>query len=489
MPVLGGTLLGLAWEPTGLWWLAFPGVALLLASLRTGDRRALFTRVLLFLGPAWGIPFHWVAFHPIPAAAISSVTALLAYAFLLSALVAWAASVVRNGCFWRLVAATAAILTFDLLIAYGPFAMPWLSPGLSTAPSDWALGWASLLGFRGLTMVLLLASLALAVMQQARLRRWAFMLAVVLIVLPFIMRSGAQSPDSGSIRVDLVEPGWSPQRWAQVGDTTRVEDFAALIGEDRQEAADIVILPETALPMGSLASLRAWTSALSVAARAPVLAGGILASDTNDGVGALNVALSSSDPEAVHAKVRLVPFAEKVPFSGWIPFFERFSVPSGGVRSYRAGSEHTLLDVGGNRIGVMICFESLFDTDARHLVQSGARWVSVLTQDGWWGSDAARMQHAAYSRLLAAAIGVPVVHTTVDGRSSIIRRDGTEAPLEPVGPSVLSGTLTPGGASTLFLHVGNWPFFAIFAALVATLLVRKQRMQHGPHHPSAATDP
>ncbi|MDA0379428.1 MAG: hypothetical protein O2899_08035, partial [Bacteroidetes bacterium] len=74
----GGLMAGSALPPLGLWPLAFPGYALLLRHLQSGDRTTLFGHTLLFLAASWLLPFHWVALHPIPAAAASPVTALMA---------------------------------------------------------------------------------------------------------------------------------------------------------------------------------------------------------------------------------------------------------------------------------------------------------------------------------------------------------------------------------------------------------------------------
>lgn len=464
--VLAGLLAGCALPPVGLWPLALPGYALLLSRLRSGDRSELFWRVLLFLVFAWGLPFHWVLFHPIPAAAASSAGSLVAYAVLQAAWTGFFVARLPEGQPQRDLMAVLALTGFDILLARGPFAMPWLSPGLSVADATWAAGWASIAGFHGVTLALLMLAMAvMRVVADRNGRTASGMLALLLIALPF---PRPILPEATVLNVRLVEPGWSPERWSAVDDTSRVARLAALV--TAAEPADLVLFPETALPAGQLADLVRWTDLLSDAAGAPVLAGGILRDDPTDA--ARNVAMASSDPESVYAKRRLVPFAEKVPFSEWIPFFSRFSVPSGGVRAYEAGRDLAPVPLGSVEGGVLICFESLFARDARALARAGAEVIAVVTQDGWWGSDAARDQHAAFSRLLAAAVGSPVIHATVDGRSQVAGASGQAVALRGRAP-VFSAALPLAQVNTPFRRTGDWPLFAIFAALLLTVIARR----------------
>lgn len=466
--LLAGLLAGCALPPVGLWPFALFGYALLLYTLRRGNRTTLFGNVLLFVIGAWGLPFHWVVLHPIPAAAASSVTALLAYGVLLAAWTGFWVSRRPEGGASRDLPAVLALAAFDVLLARGPFAMPWLSPGLSVAESAWALGLAAMAGFHGVTLALLLLSMAVLRLFSDRNGRTANgLLVLLLIVLPFPRPS---LPESGAaLEVRLVEPGWSPDVWASVDDTTRVARLAALGARAGQ--ADLVLFPETALPAGSAAELSRWTHSLSDSARAAVLTGGILRVDP-DGR-ARNVAMSSDSVEPMYAKRRLVPFAERVPFSDWIPFFDRFAVPSGGVRSYARGVELSPITVGPISAGVLICFESLFARDARHLLEEGADILVVLTQDGWWGSDAAHKQHAAFSRLLASATGSPLLHATVDGRTQALDATGRPVQLRTEGP-LHAATLPLARVNTPFRRVGDWPFFAIFGALLLTVIARRR---------------
>ena len=252
---------------------------------------------------------------------------------------------------------------------------------------------------------------------------------------------------------------------------TRVDTFASILAEVNAAgpSADMTILPETALPLGGVDALSTWSNTLEVAARGSVLSGGIRKERDSTDEQAFNVVISSDTPLLPYAKRRLVPFAESVPFSDWIPGFRRFAVPSGGISSYASGNSRLPMPFAGQLVVPLICFESLFAQDARKALRAGGTMLIVTTQDGWWGSDLPRRQHLAFSRMLAASTGHPVAHATVDGFSGLIDADGELVPLAREHPRVLTGTIPLTTKSTLFMKMGNRPFFAILAVL-ATLL-------------------
>ena len=195
-----------------------------------------------------------------------------------------------------------------------------------------------------------------------------------------------------------------------------------------------------------------------------------------------NVVVSSDTSNAVYRKRRMVPFAERVPFSIWIPFFERFSVDSGGVSTYQQGAEMPLMHIAGRSAGILICFESLFFRDALTYRKAGAELLLIHTQDGWWSSDSPRKQHFAFSRLLAAASGLPVVQSSVDGISGFIDSQGNvvssniTAKGRADASEVLTETLSLSQSSTLYYRFGDWPIISIFFFIFLPFLVRTKTL-------------
>jgi apolipoprotein N-acyltransferase len=208
---------------------------------------------------------------------------------------------------------------------------------------------------------------------------------------------------------------------------------------------------------------------LRAAARGSVISGGIRKESGSTDEQAYNVVISSDTPLHTYAKRRLVPFAESVPLSDWIPGFRRFTVPSGGISSYARGDSLLPIPFAGQHVVPLICFESLFVQDAREALLAGGTMLIVTTQDGWWGSDLPRRQHLAFSRMLAASTGHPVAHATVDGHSGLIDAEGQLASLFREHPRALIGNIPLTTKDTLFMKMGNRPFFSIMAVLAMLL--------------------
>lgn len=484
---------GLAWEPYGLWPLVIAGWAGWLWGLRALDERSAFLHSFLFILSSWMAAFHWVLAHPMIMAAVTSGVALIAYATVFAAMTAAFISLApihKNGSndlsTWhrRGLAAIIGAMIFDITLFNGPFAMPWLSLGWSMAPSSWALHAGSLLGIHGAALLILLMAGAVAYClahYKAKPSRTVVAAGVVLFLfaLPFWDTDVTSVAPGHSLRVRLVEPGLSPQQWSRVDDMTRVDTLASILAEvsTTGPSADMTILPETALPLGGADSLIAWINTLGVAARGSVLSGGIRKESDDTDEQAYNVVISSDTPLLPYAKRRLVPFAESVPLSDWIPGFRRFAIPSGGVSSYAGGDSLLPIPFGGQNVVPLICFESLFVQDARKALLTGGTMLIVTTQDGWWGSDLPRRQHLAFSQMLAASTGHPVAHATVDGYSGLIDADGQLASLSREHPRVLTGNVPLTNKGTLFMRMGNRPFFAMLAVLtiLLSLLNRKAR--------------
>lgn len=82
------------------------------------------------------------------------------------------------------------------------------------------------------------------------------------------------------------------------------------------------------------------------------------------------------------------------------------------------------METGPTRFGTLICYESLFGDHARQLADQGAEFLTVLSQDGWWGQSAGYRQHFALTRLRAIETRRSVLMGTVTGRSGLIGPDG-----------------------------------------------------------------
>ncbi|MCA1946493.1 MAG: apolipoprotein N-acyltransferase [Armatimonadetes bacterium] len=129
---------------------------------------------------------------------------------------------------------------------------------------------------------------------------------------------------------------------------------------------------------------------------------------------------------SVADKTRLVVFGEFVPGRNWIPFLDRFQLPTGDLT---AGERLSQVEIAGVRVGPLLCFEGLFwDLADRH-ARAGAQMLAVMAIDDWYVGTAAPDQLAASAVWRAVETGLPTVRAAslgysmaIDGRGRILAR-------------------------------------------------------------------
>jgi len=122
-----------------------------------------------------------------------------------------------------------------------------------------------------------------------------------------------------------------------------------------------------------------------------------------------------------HAKQHLVPFGEYVPLRRYLPFLEPLVV---SVGDFTPGSEKGPLALGPMRLGMLICYESIFPEIAHESVVRGANLLVNITNDAWYGRSSAPYQSLAMAVLRA-----------VENKRSLIRaaNTGVSGFVDPLG--------------------------------------------------------
>lgn len=130
-------------------------------------------------------------------------------------------------------------------------------------------------------------------------------------------------------------------------------------------------------------------------------------------------------------KTRLVIFGEFVPGRELFPFLgEVFRLPSGDLSASREGVKS--VEVGGLRVGPVICFEGLFPDIAWKQARNGSRLLAVMSIDDWYMGTTAPDQLRAASIWRAVETGLPLVRSASLGYSLVVDDHGAivaEAPL------------------------------------------------------------
>ncbi len=121
-------------------------------------------------------------------------------------------------------------------------------------------------------------------------------------------------------------------------------------------------------------------------------------------------------------KVRIVPFGENLPFYEILPeFIRKLDLGQG---NYSRGRGFYPIESGNLKIGVMICYESIFSGIGKILVDNNANVLAVITSDGWFGKSLGPVEHFYLGIPRAVETGRYMIRAAKTGISAIIDPEG-----------------------------------------------------------------
>lgn len=505
LAALGGGLLGAAFLPLPLGWLAWFAFVPLLVALDRCVRNGARWPATFLLGYAFGFVFfaigvHWIALLSDVALSVTWIKYpawLLAVLYLASypaTAVALAGILVRRGAGSLAVAFPVVYLAIEEWRGSGEMGFPWFQPGYTQRDLLPILQMASLGSVSLVTLWVLILNVlvwrALAARAEsahggARGRSWMTpaIAAVLALLLPLAWGSQVlRSAPTASPHVVALAQGNIPGeiKWAGTHQAAILDTFLALsrAASESRPAPFLVIWPETAT--GSYLS-KQFDQVLAVTRFAnesgiPVFSG--FADYRFDSLGrvrsqnAAGVFRPDGINGEVYAKRHLVPFGERIPFQSLVPALGRMQF---GQAEWEAGERPVLYPSPAGPYACLICFEAIFPSLAREDVLRGARWLVNITNDEWFGNGAALYQHAAMAAFRAVENHVPMARCANTGLTVLIDSYGRVVGRLPVFTTgVLVGPLPSPGPRTWFSRLGDWPGLAAWIAL-AILAWRARR--------------
>lgn len=480
----GGLIYGLAFPPSPLPLLVTVAwVPALIAWSNAPDARRAWFSGLVFHSACFALAFSWPLRHELAHVAAASLLPLVLLVLLLSVPFAIGYFVrSRLGLPAGVIALVAFHLVCEAALTLGPTAMPWPLAGNTLSDVEQVRMLASIGGVQALSAwALSVNALIVLAIRSARARRVAFAGAAVAVVsvgwLSGDTLRGARA-ESGRVTVALVQPSIPAHEWAEVENRGRLEALVSLTDslQDRAGSSWLTIWPETALPPceGSFLCDDVVASIADVVEHSggALLSGAIAADAPDRRTPWKNSAVLFEEMGRIdrYDKVRLVPFAEGVPFAARLPALAALALDAGGVASYTAGNSRDVIEVDGVGIGPLICFESIFPADARDYVRTGADVLVVVSQDGWWGDTRGHRQHLAFTRLRAIETGRPVVFVAATGTSAAIAADGSTIEAIPYGERrAIKATIPLVQGTTPFVRYGD--LVSPTAALLSAMLL------------------
>lgn len=176
----------------------------------------------------------------------------------------------------------------------------------------------------------------------------------------------------------------------------------------------------------------------------------------------------------IYQKRRLVPFGEYVPLEsllrGAIEFFD-LPMSHAAPGPWR----QALLDVGGQRAVMSICYEVVYPD----LVRTQAAEADVLltiSNDSWFGASIGPLQHLQMAQMRALENGRWMLRATNNGVTAVIDPRGRVlARLPQFESGVLTGSYRAITGVTPFTRFGHAPLLTVLALMLGAILLIRRR--------------
>ncbi len=320
---------------------------------------------------------------------------------------------------------------------------PWMDLGYALYQVPWLLQIADLVGHHGVTFVIVFVNtgLLLLVMKRRTLPGYLLLLVPYLLLLGAVAMYGTaryaevqqtvMAGDVSRITVGIVQGNIDQSvKWSPAQQQATVTGYIAQTGSLFVSARpSLVVWPETALPFYPPANDHMQPLQELVAAHDFALLTGAPWYEIIDRearkVNFFNSALLLQPDGSFggkYYKSHLVPFGEYIPLKKYLPFLAPLVE---AVGDFSFGTIEQPLSRREARVGVLICFESVFPELSRQWVAAGANVLVNLTNDAWYGKSSAPWHSLAMSVLRAVETRRSLIRSANTGISAFVTPLGT----------------------------------------------------------------
>ncbi len=524
LSILGGVLLAMGWFPYGWTPLLFVGFVPLLTIEQIISTNHFRHKYLLLLGCTfttfiiWNIITTWWVKNASlggGAMAIIANTILMTFLFLLIHNVSN-----RIGRRWRSIVFICFWMSFEFYHLRWDLSWPWLTIGNGFANHPNWIQWYEYTGVFGGSLWVLVVNLMVAGFiglknnqdKKQIFKSLSFKKAktlgvlIPLLALPFILsytilhfRSDNEK-EKVKVVVVVVQPNIDPYNEKfNVSFDTQLRKMLKLAALKTDSTTDYLLFPETAIQdnlwegkldqSASIQTLREFvmpfpklkiiiganSSRSFGKGETPSITARTFGDDTTTYYDDYNTAIQidTSDSIQVYHKSRLVPGVEKMPFPFLFKYFEKYALSLGGTAgSYGTQDDRTNLVARDTKVKTapVICYESIYGEFVSEYITNGAQFISIITNDGWWGDTPGYKQHLRFGALRAIETRKWIARSANTGISCFVSPMGEiQQATDYWKPAVIGQQIGLNNELTFYVRYGD--YIARTAIYITLLLI------------------
>ena len=330
---------------------------------------------------------------------------------------------------------------------------------------------ATVTGVYGLSFEILLVNVAFAaafVLHRSR-RKTLFRASLAAVLLLQAGRWVTLPPIAADRIAVLLQQNLpeADEAWTDAHTQAMLQEFSTLslnAAANSRPHPDLIIWPESPAPFQTNdPAFREPISNLARQSQAWLVIGSIGVDNPQTYFNSASLVRPNGDWDGRYSKIHLVPFGEYVPFPSVFSF-------AGGltqaVGNFTRGTSRAPLQAGDQRLGIFICYESIFPNEIRQLVNQGADVLVNISNDGWYGDSGAWSQHLNQARMRAVENNRWLLRDTNTGLTASIDPYGrVVGRLERKTRAALAAPYALTKVTTFYSERGDW--FAYLCAIIS----------------------
>lgn len=429
-------LFSLSFEPLPFWFLAYLFVPVFIAAthgltFKEGFRSGyLFGMVISLLG------LYWVVYVTITGVILLIFVHALYYAFIAGLL---SVSTRRYGNSGLILLPFIWVAT-EYLRSLTQLSFPWLNLSYTQAANLPIVQLSALSGDATVSLFVIVVGILLYLgyrtARQTVRASLIFAVALVIYAAAYIWGGSQIQPVNGNFKVAALQ-GNVPinQKWLPGGLDRSFSNYDRLAQAAVADSAKLLILPESAVPayLYYEDSYITWLESITKRYNVDLMTGALHLVRTDDAKKHFYNSAFMFTPEGMNKipynKHLLVPFGEHMPYAnkiGLLAKFREFVKTKLGldISDFEPGDSLSTFLSNGRRFGVLICFETVYPEFVRDLVNSGAEFLTSITNDDWFGPTSGPYQHAVIPVFRAVENRIWIVRSANTGISEIINSNG-----------------------------------------------------------------